>query len=252
MIDKLTNYTHNANPWKKESRNSGMGKIGRNQPCPCGSGLKYKKCCLVKPSSTALPEFFLSKDPFIKKTIDSRILLKKPKDFSRDTIPKKQKRRKQHYVPIWYQKGFLPEGQRTLSYLDLNPFQKLPDGRQIRLREIYNQGPGRCFYKEDLYTTKFFGVRNEEIEEFLFSKIDADGHEAVRSLVLNDFRGLSKFFQSLFVYMDAQKLRTPKGLDWIRSNYFQLSHIELMLEMQYLRMMHCTMWVEGVMEIVYA
>lgn len=23
----------------------GMGKIGRNSPCPCGSGLKYKKCC---------------------------------------------------------------------------------------------------------------------------------------------------------------------------------------------------------------
>ena len=21
-------------------------KIGRNQPCPCGSGKKYKKCCL--------------------------------------------------------------------------------------------------------------------------------------------------------------------------------------------------------------
>jgi len=20
-------------------------KIGRNAPCPCGSGLKYKKCC---------------------------------------------------------------------------------------------------------------------------------------------------------------------------------------------------------------
>lgn len=20
-------------------------KIGRNDPCPCGSGLKYKKCC---------------------------------------------------------------------------------------------------------------------------------------------------------------------------------------------------------------
>lgn len=23
-----------------------MGKIGRNQPCPCGSGKKYKHCCL--------------------------------------------------------------------------------------------------------------------------------------------------------------------------------------------------------------
>ena len=25
-----------------------MSKIGRNDPCPCGSGLKYKKCCLAK------------------------------------------------------------------------------------------------------------------------------------------------------------------------------------------------------------
>ncbi|RKN62008.1 hypothetical protein D7M11_35130 [Paenibacillus ginsengarvi] len=23
-------------------------KIGRNDPCPCGSGNKYKKCCLAK------------------------------------------------------------------------------------------------------------------------------------------------------------------------------------------------------------
>ena len=26
-------------------------KIGRNDPCPCGSGLKYKKCCLLKKGS---------------------------------------------------------------------------------------------------------------------------------------------------------------------------------------------------------
>ncbi|MEJ2040503.1 MAG: SEC-C metal-binding domain-containing protein [Desulfosarcinaceae bacterium] len=23
-------------------------KIGRNDPCPCGSGKKYKKCCMGK------------------------------------------------------------------------------------------------------------------------------------------------------------------------------------------------------------
>lgn len=23
-------------------------KIGRNDPCPCGSGKKYKQCCLIK------------------------------------------------------------------------------------------------------------------------------------------------------------------------------------------------------------
>lgn len=26
-----------------------MDKTGRNDPCPCGSGLKYKKCCYGKP-----------------------------------------------------------------------------------------------------------------------------------------------------------------------------------------------------------
>jgi uncharacterized protein YecA (UPF0149 family) len=25
---------------------TGQAKIGRNDPCPCGSGLKFKKCCL--------------------------------------------------------------------------------------------------------------------------------------------------------------------------------------------------------------
>ena len=26
-------------------RKSARDKIGRNDPCPCGSGKKYKKCC---------------------------------------------------------------------------------------------------------------------------------------------------------------------------------------------------------------
>jgi tetratricopeptide (TPR) repeat protein len=25
-----------------------MSTVGRNEPCPCGSGKKYKKCCLAK------------------------------------------------------------------------------------------------------------------------------------------------------------------------------------------------------------
>jgi len=29
---------------------SRQGKVGRNEPCPCGSGKKYKKCCLRKQS----------------------------------------------------------------------------------------------------------------------------------------------------------------------------------------------------------
>lgn len=29
---------------------SSKPEVGRNDPCPCGSGLKYKKCCLSKPA----------------------------------------------------------------------------------------------------------------------------------------------------------------------------------------------------------
>jgi hypothetical protein len=29
-------------------------KLGRNDPCHCGSGLKYKKCCLTKDAAPAL------------------------------------------------------------------------------------------------------------------------------------------------------------------------------------------------------
>ena len=27
-------------------RNGAIGRVGRNEPCPCGSGKKFKKCCL--------------------------------------------------------------------------------------------------------------------------------------------------------------------------------------------------------------
>jgi len=31
-----------------KSRPQAQPKTGRNEPCPCGSGIKYKKCCLAK------------------------------------------------------------------------------------------------------------------------------------------------------------------------------------------------------------
>lgn len=31
-------------------------EIGRNDPCPCGSGKKYKKCCIDKIEKTRNPQ----------------------------------------------------------------------------------------------------------------------------------------------------------------------------------------------------
>jgi len=33
-----------AKEWR-ESKQAVSNKVGRNEPCPCGSGKKYKKCC---------------------------------------------------------------------------------------------------------------------------------------------------------------------------------------------------------------
>ena len=32
-----------------------MAKIGRNQPCPCGSGRKYKRCCWPRDRAARVP-----------------------------------------------------------------------------------------------------------------------------------------------------------------------------------------------------
>jgi hypothetical protein len=106
---------------------------------------------------------------------------------------------------------------------------------------------------KDLYTVSFFGLINDEIERYLFGEIDGKGSVAVRGILSGEFIKIHDSFQDFFEYLDAQKLRTPKGLSWIKSKYPKASHhAHLLFEMQNLRQMNCTMWVEAVREIVSA
>ena len=161
--------------------------------------------------------------------------------------------RQNHYVPIWYQKGFILGPRNTLQYLDINPPRtELPNGRIIIGKELDLRSPKRCFRERDLYTTRFGRTLNDEVEKFLFGAIDTTGATAVRAFAGSDRRVIHEYFQRFFEYLNAQKLRTPKGLDWINSRYPSLTQVNLMLEMQHLRGMHCTMWFECVREIVSA
>lgn len=165
----------------------------------------------------------------------------------------RQVTRHNHYVPIWYQRGFIVGSGTSLHHLDLNPHTTaLPDGRVIAARPLTYRAPKSCFWSEDLYTTRFGSRLNDEIERFLFGTIDDFGARAVRAFANGDFVAIHKLFQHFFEYLDAQKLRTPKGLDWIKSKYPNLTQLDLMIEMQALRRMHCTMWYESVREIVSA
>jgi hypothetical protein len=162
--------------------------------------------------------------------------------------------RNNHYVPQWYQAGFFEPGRSTLAYLDLTPPKKtLPDGRVIVQRGVWDKTPtSRAFCERDLYSTFFGTTVNDEIERRLFGNIDGRGSKAVRGFAVGGVREWHEHFQTLFEFLDAQKLRTPKGLDWLKARYPALSQNELMFEMQGLRTLHCSIWAGGVREIVSA
>lgn len=161
--------------------------------------------------------------------------------------------RDNHYVPIWYQRGFIEPGATQLAYLDMRPDRhELPDGSSRRGRSRFRSSPKQCFVARDLYTTFFGTLVNDEIEKRLFGAIDTDGAPAIRAFIGEDVREWHEHFQTLFRFIDVQKLRTPKGLDWLRAQYPRLSQNELMVEMQAIQAMHCTIWSEGVREIVSA
>lgn len=161
--------------------------------------------------------------------------------------------RDNHYVPKWYQKGFIEPGRNTYSYLDLSPPQHtLSDGRVVTARSKYVWPPSQAFYQTDLYSTFFGASVNDEIERKLFGNIDTRGADAVRAFVGEDASEWHRHFTTFFEYLDVQKIRTPKGLDWLSAQYPRLSQNDLMFEMQGIRMMHCTIWTEGVREIVSA
>ncbi len=45
QVAKETAASHGATNEAKAPKKRETGKVGRNDPCPCGSGKKYKKCC---------------------------------------------------------------------------------------------------------------------------------------------------------------------------------------------------------------
>jgi len=161
--------------------------------------------------------------------------------------------RDNHYVPQWYQRQFFEPGRKTLAYLDMAPPRRvLNDGRQIIGRSLFDAPTSRCFFQTDLYSTFFGTMVNDEIERKLFGAIDDRGSNAVRAYMGTDESAWHNHFQDLFEYIDVQRLRTPKGLDWLRAQYPTLNQNELMMEMQGIRNLHCTVWTEGVREIVSA
>lgn len=159
-----------------------------------------------------------------------------------------------HYVPQWYQRRFLALGGTAFKVLDMKPdvFRDKAGVVKGVSRSVLDKGPDAWFYESELYTVRAFGVANDDIETMLFGAIDQAGKAAMDALVNEDWAGMHKTYPDFFEYMDAQRLRTPKGLSFLSRTTRARDQYELMMKMQALRKMHCTMWGEGILEIFSA
>jgi chromosome condensin MukBEF MukE localization factor len=164
--------------------------------------------------------------------------------------------RRNHYVPQWFQYRFLSENQKEnkFFYLDLKPEVKLaPNGKKYTRKSVLKWGPPRCFYEDDLYTTKFPGFESTEIEEKFFGSVDSKGKEAVEYFSTFEHPSVGQEqFHSFLQYASVQKIRTPKGLEYLRSLTRSNSKNQLLYDMQKFHQMHCALWSECVWSIVDA
>lgn len=166
--------------------------------------------------------------------------------------------RNNHYVPQWYQKRFIPYGQtdNELYYLNLKP-DTFTDSRSVinTARAVRRQGPRFCFAQDDLYTTWFGTQRRTGIEQIFFGLIDDNGRKAV-DFFANYEHLVSGWdggqFKYMVLYMSTQKLRTPKGLDWLATKAATNDRDIVLRHMLGLRKLYCAIWTECIWQIADA
>jgi hypothetical protein len=165
-----------------------------------------------------------------------------------------QQARAHHYVPQWYQRRFLTSGQNRFYYLDLHPDIEASNGVRHQRRSLLRWGPARCFYKDNLYTLKLANWSTDQIERHFFGAIDSRGQKAVEHFAMYDHfgEGAHEAYRALPQYMDAQRFRTPRGLDLLKSTINLQNDALTLLAMRDVFQFHTTMWMEGEWEIVRA
>ncbi|MEX2123252.1 MAG: DUF4238 domain-containing protein [Woeseia sp.] len=159
-----------------------------------------------------------------------------------------------HYVPQWYQERFLAPGRTEdkYYYLDLYPEKVVrPDGGHHFRNALRRLGSVSCFKEDHLYTLRFGNYGFDVVEKQFFGELDSRGSRAVE--FFHDYAICDKAhdtFSDLMRYMDAQKLRTPKGLHFLQKLTSTSDHQQTINRMGFLFQMHVTLWTEGVWEII--
>lgn len=161
-----------------------------------------------------------------------------------------------HYVPIWYQDRFVPNAQqdRELYYLDLHPGSfKDPRGVMHAKRGLWRQGFRNCFAQDDLYTTTLGDIESRDVEKYFFGDIDRNGRNAIDFFANFDHTTIDHdSFRNMILYMSTQKLRTPKGLDWLSKQVGSADRNVTLAYLIRLQQIYCATWMECIWQIADA
>jgi hypothetical protein len=160
-----------------------------------------------------------------------------------------------HYVPIWYQRRFMVPGmkEQKFQYLDLKPANVVKGTRRMLRKDLMHWGPGRCFYQDDLYTTRFGGFESTDIEQYFFGGVDNAAPAALDYFAtFNHPSADGDSFHALLPYMSLQKLRTPKGLAMMEARLQSPTKNQILLRLQQLGQMYCALWSECIWSIADA
>ena len=165
--------------------------------------------------------------------------------------------KRNHYVPVWYQKRFLPKNQHIQYYLNIIPETRVNNGHRYTEKALSTKAPKNCFVEDDLYTTQWGDHKNREIEELFFGDIDRRAPSALKCIANYSIDSevdhkLHEAFRGLIFYMSIQKLRTPNALEYIRKVLNENNKNMSLKDMQIMRDMFCGIWVESIWQIADA
>lgn len=180
-------------------------KIGRNDKCPCGSGLKYKKCCLIKDIEESQ---LINELEMISKT--TKITDENDNGFYRIFWDDKVER----VNPVEYYKNYELK-KRAITYHDLlqmkAPFlsQKVAFGFYVR------------FAQEQIAKEKFWETKEQtEIPENLLTLLETtkkkDQSSLLKGLSINPDQLIALIFKSFkehgYLYSRYRFENLPKDL----------------------------------------
>ncbi len=161
-----------------------------------------------------------------------------------------------HYVPQWYQRRFLEDGQTngTIQLLDLTPpvfFDR--SGVAHPANELRTHSIEKSFKEDDLYTLQNGTRRSTIIEQKFFGGIDGFGKNAVDYFTNFEHPSIdAKAARNMVTYMSAQKLRTPKGLGWLSQLVGTDDRNILLTRMMQLKNLYSAVWTGCIWQIADA